>query len=213
MRTGIVGIALLVLAGAGAYELRARTARVDPAAAAAIQARMDAIPKTIGDWIGEDRDYDARQQDRTGSFAALHRMYRNAKTNETVAVLILAGPAQEIGAHDPNRCYVGAGYRPVGAAVRKSAPEGTLDGPCGYWIARFDTDTFPAASLQVLWAWSTDGRWIASDNARYDFVREPALYKIYISRRITAVDADEVDPTERLVTEFFPAVRTGLAAN
>jgi Protein of unknown function (DUF3485) len=213
MRPVIVGIALVLLAGAGAYEIRTRVGGVDPVVAGAVQANLDAIPKGFGDWTGEDRDYDAKQMDRTGSFASLHRLYRNAKTNESIAVLILAGPAQEIGSHDPNRCYVGAGYRPVGAAAKKTAPDAIPQGPCSYWAARFDTDTFPAASLQVVWAWSLDGRWVASDNARYDFVREPALYKLYVSRRLNATDADSVDPTENFLAEFFPAVRTSLAAN
>ncbi len=212
MRLAIVGIALVLLAGAGAYEIRTRTGGVDPVVAAAVQVKLDGIPKSFGDWIGEDRDYDAKQMDRTGSIASLYRLYRNAKTNESIAVLILAGPAQEIGSHDPNRCYVGAGYRPVGAAAKKTATEATPLGPCGYWVARFDTDTFPAASLQVAWAWSVDGRWVASDNARYEFVREPALYKLYLSRRLNAADPEGNDPTEVFLSEFFPAAQACLSA-
>jgi Protein of unknown function (DUF3485) len=213
MRLAIVGIALVVLAGAGAYEIRNRAGGVDPVVAGAVQAKLDSIPKSFGDWTGEDREYDAKQMDRTGSFASAHRLYRNVKTNESIAVLILAGPAQEIGSHDPNRCYVGAGYRPVGAAAKKIVPEAESMGTCSYWAARFDTDTFPAASLQVIWAWSLDGRWMASDNARYEYVREPALYKLYVSRRLNATDADAIDPTESFLAEFFPAVRASLTAN
>ncbi len=212
MRSAIVGIALVLLAGAGAYEIRTRAGGVDPVVAGAVQAKLDAIPKTFGDWTGEDREYDAKQMDRTGSFASMHRLYRNAKTNESIAVLVLAGPAQEIGSHDPNRCYVGAGYRPVGAAAKKTAADATPVGACSYWAARFDTDTFPAASLQVVWAWSVDGRWVASDNARYEFVREPALFKLYVSRRLNAADADAVDPTEGFLAEFFPAAQANLTA-
>lgn len=213
MRSAIVGIALVALAGAGAFEIRNRTGRADAVLVDAVQAKLDAVPKSFGDWVGEDREYDARQMDRTGSFASSHRLYRNAKTNETIAVLILAGPAQEIGSHDPNRCYVGAGYRPVGSAARKTLPEATPKGPCSFWTARFDTDTFPAASLQVNWAWSLNGLWVASDNARYDFVREPALYKLYVSRRLNAAAADSVDPTESFLAEFFPAVQAGFGSN
>ena len=212
MRAGIVGIALVIFAGAGTYEYRNRTNRIDPATASAVQSSLDQIPKVIGDWVGEDRDYDARQMDRTGSFASLHRLYRNKKTSETIAVLLLAGPAQEIGAHDPNRCYVGAGYRPVGVAVKKNAPDAIPNGSCSYWTARFDTDTFPAASLQVVWAWSRDGLWVASDNARFDFVQEPLLYKLYVSRRLVATDAETIDPTESFLNVFFPAVRSELSA-
>ncbi len=213
MRAIIVGIALIALVGAGSFELRNRAQRADPKVVESVQAKLEAIPKAMGDWTGEDREYDAKQMDRTGSFASSHRLYRNAKTNESIAVLILAGPAQEIGSHDPNRCYVGAGYRPVGSASRKTVPEATPKGPCSYWTARFDTDTFPAASLQVNWAWSLNGLWVASENARYDFVREPVLYKLYLSRRLNAASAESADPTEGFLAEFFPAAQGAMSSN
>lgn len=213
MRTAVLGMALIVLTGAGAYELRNRTSGADAQLVSQVQARLDAIPSAFGDWTSESREYDAKSMDRTGSFASLNRIYHNAKTNESIGILILAGPAQEIGSHDPNRCYVGAGYRPVGAAAKKTLPEATPAGPCSYWTARFDTDTFPAASLQVNWAWTLNGLWTASDNARYEFVREPVLYKLYVSRRINAAATDETDPTELFLSEFFPVVQEQLKIN
>ncbi len=213
MRSAIFGIALILLIAAGAWELSNRTARADSQIVKTVQSRLDSIPESIGEWKSEDQTYDERQMERTGSFAAFHRLYRKAKSNETISVLILAGPAQEIGSHDPNRCYVGAGYRPVGTAVKKILPDPTPLGTCSYWTARFDTDTFPSASLQVYWAWSLNGQWSASENARYEFVREPVLYKLYLSRRLSASNDETLLSTEEFLNEFVPEVQKCLSPN
>lgn len=214
MRAAVIGLAVVVLGGAGFLEMRNTSGRADGATIAAAREKLDAIPMAVGDWTGERQEYDAKQMDRTKSFAAASRVYRNAKTNEAISVLILAGPATDIGAHDPNRCYAGAGYRPVGSQARKEMPEATPTGPCSYWSARFDTDTFPAVSLQVNWAWTLDGLWAASDDARYEFGRQPTLYKLYVSRRLNALatTAAAADPTEDFLTAFFPAVQAVLKA-
>lgn len=212
MRAAVIGVALVVLCGAGFLEVRNTTHRADAAAASAVQAKLDAVPMTVGGWAGEKLEYDAKQMDRTKAFAALHRAYRNPKTNEVVSVLILAGAAADVGVHDPTRCYAGAGYRPVGSQQKRPI-DPDAGGRCAVWTARFDTDTFPAVSLQVNWAWSLDGVWAAAEDARYEFGREPVLYKLYVSRRLNTVAAGPTptaDPTESFLAEFFPAVQDAL---
>ncbi len=214
MRAAVIGIAVVVLGGAGWLEVRNSSHRADAGMVAAVQEKLDAIPLVVGDWTGEKQDYEAKQLDRTGAFAAAQRVYRNAKTNDAVSVLVLAGPATDIGAHDPNRCYAGAGYRPVGSQQRREF-EPETGNRCSYWTARFDTDTFPAVSLQVNWTWSLDGVWTAAEDARYEFGRQPVLYKLYVSRRLNALAGgarSAADPTEAFLAEFFPAVQVVLQA-
>jgi hypothetical protein len=212
MRGAVIGVAILALCAAGGFELRNSTGRADEATIQETQAKLDAIPNAVGDWKGETLPNDPRQLERTGAFAVTSRAYRNPKTNEVFSVVVLAGPATEIGAHDPNRCYAGSGYRPVGSPAKKELAEATPKGKSGYWSARFDTDTFPAVSLQVNWAWTLDGVWVASDDARYEFVRQPVLYKVYVSRRLNALATNPTaaDPTEEFLAAFFPAVQENL---
>ncbi|QEL17216.1 exosortase-associated EpsI family protein [Limnoglobus roseus] len=212
MRAVVIGIAVVVLCGAGWLEVRTTSHRADATAIKAVQEKLDAVPLAVGDWKGEVQEYDSKRFDRTGAFAATSRVYRNAKTNEVVTALILAGAATEIGAHDPNRCYAGAGYRPIGPQQRRELDESVPGPHCTYWSARFDTDTFPAVSLQVNWAWSLDGAWTASEDARYEFGREPVLYKLYVQRRLNTLGggAQAADPTEGFLAEFFPAAQSVL---
>jgi hypothetical protein len=211
MRGLVILAAVVVLAGGGFYEVTNTLKKADAKTIAEAQAKLDAIPLTLGDWTGEVQQPDLKQADRAGAFALTTLFFKNEKLNEGVSVLILVGPSGEIGAHDPNRCYAGAGYRSVGTQERRDVVDETNVGS-SFWSARFDTDTFPAIALNVRWAWSLDGTWTAAENARYEFVREPVLYKIYASRRLnTLANASQAgDPTDDFLQKFVPAVRSAL---
>jgi hypothetical protein len=209
MRVIVFGLALLVLGAAGVFETKRSLNRIDPQTAAAIQARLDALPLTQGDWVGEKEPFDLKQLERTKADAHLNIIFRNTKTKEVISVLLLAGPADEIGAHDPNRCYAGAGFQRIGAPMVKNV----LGYGSSYWQARFDTETFPSQSIQVNWSWSTNGTWVASSDARYEFISQPTLYKLYLSRSLTANDAARTDdPVDQLLVQLLPALQPCMTA-
>jgi hypothetical protein len=209
MRLVVFGLAFLILGAAGVYETKRTLSRVTPQAAAAIQAGLDKMPLTFNDWVGEKVPFDMKQLERTKADAHLNVLFRNTKTKDVVSVLVLAGRADEIGAHDPNRCYAGAGFQRVGPAAVK----GISGQPSTYWQARFDTDTFPAQSIQVNWSWTTNGTWTASTEARYEFIGQPTLYKLYLSRNLTANDATRTDdPIDQLLVSLLPTLQPCLVA-
>ena len=127
MKFVAVAFAAIVLISAGVFQASQSWGKADAAVAEVVQAKLSAIPLAGKDWVGEDIDYDAKQLKQTQAVAHIHRVYRNAKTGDVISVLILAGDSREIGAHDPERCYDGAGYRPVGQRLRLLD---TPDGVC-----------------------------------------------------------------------------------
>jgi hypothetical protein len=211
MRWAVVGGAVAILVAAGAFEAVRAVRRADPESARRLQERLDAVPLAVGPWVGKPAEFDLRQLNQTGAVAHAFRVYTRPDSADEVQVLLLAGDPGDIGAHDPGRCYAGAGYRPVGGRARREVPDPA--GPASsYWSARFDADTYPAVAVQVAWAWTADGTWTASDDARLDFVGRPALVKMYVTRRLGAADgAGDDDPAHRFLTEFVPAARTALA--
>ena len=215
MKFVAVVFAAIVLISAGVFQASQSWGRTDAAVAEVVQAKLSAIPLSGKEWVGEDVDYDAKQLKQTQAIAHVHRVYKNAKTGEAISVLILAGDSREIGAHDPERCYDGAGYRPVGQRLRREMLDPTTAKESSYWSARFDTDTFPAVSLQVNWAWTLDGIWMAAEEARTEFVGQSVLYKMYATRRLVALDNAQKtnDTTEQFFVEFLPAVRKAIAGN
>jgi hypothetical protein len=209
MRIVVFGLAFVVLGAAGVFEAKRSFERVDPLAAAAVQAKLDALPLTQGDWVGELVPYDAKQLEQTKAVAHTNVLFRNPKTKETMSLLVLAGPPGQIGAHDPNRCYEGAGFQRVGAVVVKKL----VAANSSYWLARFDTDTFPAQSLQVSWMFTANGDWSASDDARQEFVFKPVLYKLYLSRNLTSAETNRTDdPIENLLSELLPSLKSCIAS-
>jgi len=175
-----------VLGAAGVAEVVHSRRRADPEAAQQVQAKLDAIPLTVGGWSGKVAEFNPQVIRQTNAVAHTYRVYSREKTGEVVDVLMLAGDPGDIGTHDPERCYGGAGVKPVGTRRRVGMSDPVTAQTMSYWSARFDTETFPAVSLQVIWAWTTDGNWNASDDARFEYVGRPVLYKLYVTRRVPA---------------------------
>jgi hypothetical protein len=208
-RNLIFALAFVALLGAGAFEYAQSRRRADPEAAQQIQAKLDTVPLSFGDWVGTTADFDAKVMKQTGAVAHLYRKYARAKSGDSVEILLLAGDPGEIGVHDPERCYGGVGFQPVGTRRRQSLSD-PLVGEHSYWSARFDAETFPATALQVCWGWSADGRWSAAEDARFEYLGQSTLYKIYATRRLNPSSTGTADPTADFLSDFLPAVRASL---
>ena len=69
------------------------------------------VPKSFGDWHGEDKPVDPNVKEKAGSVgAAVSRNYRNARTGERVDLWLIVGHARDISAHTPDICYPGSGF-------------------------------------------------------------------------------------------------------
>ncbi len=214
MKTIFVAVAAVALVGSGVFELTESFGRNNPEVAQKVQAKLDACPIVLPSWTSEALAFDEKQLAQTKAFAHLSRAYTNKTTGEILSLLVLAGEPDEIGAHDPERCYGGAGYRPVGTRQRKDLSAAQILLPVTYWSHRFDTDTFPANSLLVNWAWSTDGTWNAAEEARYEYVRQPVLYKLYLTQRLVpgAAPNSTRDSITEFLAEWAPSTHEKLSA-
>jgi hypothetical protein len=203
----IIGLAMLFVVAGGAveYARMGRSANTDQIAQA--RAKLKSIPLTIGEWKGVDEDFDARQLAVAEASGYCNREYIHQKTQEHVRILIICGSPSAIGAHDPTVCYGGSGFQQKkGEEILTIAAQDQKSD--AMWKAQFDTETLPAISLQVLWAWSSQGLWIASSNPRFEFANEPLLYKIYVSRQIGPREDPNRDPSVELLKELLPAIRS-----
>lgn len=208
----IVG-ALALLATAGVVEgLRSNRwgATEDVKAAAA---KLDGVPREFGPWVSTESPIEQRILDKAEAIGSVSRVYRNRNSGTELSVLLLCGPSGPIGAHTPDICYAGLGYKMIGGEISKPVkmPDGSTP---TYWSGRFEKDA-KESGLIVSWAWSTDGNWVASPNARRDFLLHNVLYKLYVSRGLTAAERDHkpaaADPTQDFLTDFLPEVKKALA--
>jgi hypothetical protein len=171
------------------------------ATAAEVRAKLDAVPATVAGWTSTPVPLREKDFKGTEAVAALSRQYLRPDGKVGVNVLVLAGPPGPLGAHDPETCFPGAGYKIVPGKTKRAVPGRAAE----FWSQRFDTSDVPPATVLVTWGWGADGQWAASDNARLDFAGRGLIYKLYLSRVVPPSAAvGGPDPTDEFLAAFLP---------
>ena len=104
-------LALLLLTGTGIV-YRAVASRLERIAkSVTLPVSLDAFPKEIGHWVGDNVPIPANIQRVAGNDAFVNRLYRNRVSNEWVNVYVAysAHPRTMLG-HRPRICYVAGGW-------------------------------------------------------------------------------------------------------
>lgn len=141
--------------------------------------RMKALPRSVGDWRGDDMDLDPGQVNRAGIQGHVLRRYTNARDGRRLTLMLACGRPGPIAVHTPDVCYGGAGYERVADPTREEVRSGQ------FWAAQFHTPgAARAMRLDVFWAWSAADGWRAASNPRLEYARRPALYKLYVIREV-----------------------------
>ena len=84
-------------------------------------ARLDGVPRTLGDWRGEEEPLDAADLQRSGIRGHFSCRYRNIVTGEKIWLLILCGRSGPISVHTPDICY-GEPALSAGGQYKKNVP-------------------------------------------------------------------------------------------
>jgi hypothetical protein len=174
--------------------------------------RLAALPLSVGEWDGQAQELDARQL-RVGSIRGyVMRQYVHRRTGETISVLIVCGRPGPIAVHSPEVCYGGAGYEQVAAKQPHSVRADALPEPADFWSATFQkTGAARPDQMRILWSWNATGKWTAAENPRFQFARHPALYKLYVTRRLAGADEPlDNDPAVEFLRLFLPQAQQAL---
>ncbi len=183
-----------------------KPSRGESAAAADVQARLDAVPLAFGDWAGTVNVIPPKHLQIAEAQAHLSRTYTHKSSRRSASVMLLYGEPGPLGAHTPETCYVGAGYRQLGAAVVRDLAGAEV------WAAKFETAGDAPVTLNVNWAWGTGDGWKASDNPRFDFAGHSRIYKLYVSDVVPRGEGPGRAPADDFVPAFLAEVRARLAA-
>ena len=209
MRFWPLGLIVIVFGGIGfANVMKAPPGQSNTALD--VQSRLDRLPLVIGAWKGTVTSIPEKELKIAEAQANLSRSYVNTTTKQAVSVLILFGEPGPLGAHTPETCYEGAGFRQLGnPTVRSLSNE-----PAEFWTTKFETGAFPPSTVQVTWGWGTDGVWKASQNPRFDFASQRLIYKLYVNRVIpSASDSNDKDPTNDFLIPFLKELQAGLTTS
>lgn len=190
-------VIVLAFGGLGVANLL-RSPAVAGIAAADAQARLDAIPLAVGSWSGTVQAIPEKQLKVAEAQASLSRVYRREGV-VPVQVMVLYGGPGPLGAHTPEVCYQGAGFRQLGQAKVKSLTNAKAD----FWHGEFERGDLGTAVLNVYWGWGAEGTWKASENARFDYAAYGTIYKLYASYAVPKsqrADTQAANPLD----EFLP---------
>jgi hypothetical protein len=174
----------------------------------AAAAKLQNVPTRFGRWSSTDNPIDAEILKKAEAVGSISRVYERDTDHAKLAVLLLCGRSGPIGAHTPDICYAGLGYKMNGREVKHTIGESS------YWTGRFEKQSGDS-NLMVSWAWGIDGTWVAAEQPRVEFVGRDALYKLYATRPMTSFERENTlggpDPTREFLQDFLPEVKKALA--
>jgi hypothetical protein len=172
-------LAFALLVGSGLVHGRLTDRWGTSSALAEAIVRLDRVPRSIGDWKGQDAKIDRKQIERAQIRGYLARKYRNERDGREIMILLVCGRPGPISVHTPDVCYAGAGYEAGSPPVPGSVATGGHR--TEFLTARFKkVDALVPETLDILWAWNARGDWQAPDNPRIGFASYQALFKVYL---------------------------------
>src|SRR5438128_10254718 len=97
----LIGAALFSGIVHGVWSDRWTTAQAPQEAAA----KLAGVPKTIGDWDGQEDPVDARELRISEASGILKRRYLNRRTGSVVSLMLVCGRPGPVCVHTPDACY------------------------------------------------------------------------------------------------------------
>ena len=182
---------------------------------------LDEIPKTIGPWKGEDGDLDPFIARKTGSTDYIMRRYTNNQTGAVLELLMLYGPAAEMGYHKPDACYPNAGYKLVGGGdVRPiQFSKNSEKRSVGFKHQVFQRGEGSLAERQqVYFVWKYSDTYALDLGQPSIFGRLPGMFKIQLSRGLAPSEsadgrANMANPCEDFLARLMPIFESKLTSS
>jgi hypothetical protein len=175
-------------------------------------ARLDDVPRTLGDWSGTDLVLSREEIDAARIAGYCYRLYENSRNRHAVQMLLVTGRPGPIAVHTPDVCFEGAGYGKVGPPTALALRYGAADDEAHLRTIRMrETEAAFPSEVRIFWTWLSAGSWQAPDNPRLTFSRRRALYKLYVLRARASGDVrPEDDPCAQFLKVLLPELDTAL---
>jgi hypothetical protein len=165
---------------------------------------LEELPESIEGWnLLRSSPLDERVKEMLQCSGSISRVYENATTGERIYVVVLLGPSGPIAVHTPEICYSSKDYRITAARQRWSLNEQEE-----FWDLRLKANDISGSPLRVLYGWTNDRHWHATQYPRFAFGGRPLLYKIQLAGPVP-VDQGR-DACQDFLTAFLPVLRERL---
>jgi hypothetical protein len=199
----VIALALLALSGLAHGLVTSRWHKSEALEMAL--ARVPDVPLTLGPWEGHDLETDPEVFAQARAEAYWMRNYQKGAAGPGVTAILMCGRAGPLAVHTPDVCYRGAGYEMAGPETRIEVPVAGAGEPAQLWTAVFRKEQPTGfGQLRLFWTWSAEGSWQAPGSPRLAFAGQPALYKLYVVREMTADEPLAGDPGLEFVGRLLP---------
>jgi hypothetical protein len=175
-------------------------------------ARMDRIPRTVGDWDGRDQPFDASDYPEEVYGVGQVRTYVERSGGHVLTSYLTCGLPGPLSIHIPTLCFRGIGFRLAGEQKRLTVGGEALARPAEFWYGDFANTDSPAPEyLRIFWSWRAGDVWSAPESPRRALARHPFAYKMYVIRKARAVGEPlKSDPAVRFLNLMIPACEESL---
>lgn len=200
---GLIIVALITLVS-GAIQGKVSNRWGPPTAMSDAAEKLEKLPKQFGDWEScDERRLDKETEQMLECTGHVSRRYVNQKTGEQVSIIVLVGPAGPISVHTPEICFSSREYKAY--KTREVIP---VDDENQLWGLNFRSIKLEAEQLVVYYGWSTGQKWVAADDARYDFAGAPYLYKIQLAGNVPLGSTGKsTDVCHTFLHDFLPELQ------
>ncbi len=183
--------------------------------------KLSEVPGTLGPWVGKDEELDPFIARKTGSTDYIMRRYTNSQTGAVLELLMLYGPAADMGYHKPDACYPGAGYkligggdlRPIGFKQDKDSRNVSLK-----HLVFQRGEGGLADRQQVYYTWRYSDTYATEIGQPSVFGRLPGMFKIQVARSLAPTEsadgrANAANPCEDFLSRLMPIFENKLGGN
>ncbi len=199
----IVIVSAVALTAVPAYvHGRYRNRWTEPVQMAALARKSREIPDHLGQWdlIGQGKPLPDAVREALELRGSVHKIYRHRQSGQTVALLVLVGPAGPLVRHPAEICY---GARANQLLDSETIQIGTHTALHRLKQLHFQSRAGRRESFLVAYAFGCGGRWDVPASPRMAYSGQPALMKLQV---VSDVDEDRIDQQRRELRAFLQAV-------
>ena len=171
-------------------------------------AKVEAIPQNFAAWeMKKAEEMEPYSLDQLQPAGYIQRLYVNRDSGAAVNVTVMVGMSGPIAVHTPEICYGGRDHQQLGPRQATSVPCAT-GGEETVWKTTFRMKGIDAQELNVYYAWSPGGHWVAAENPRFSYAMKPLLYKIQLASQVPSWRNDKAtDPGLQFLSDFLPVLQ------
>jgi hypothetical protein len=147
--------------------------------------------------------------------AALHGIYTNDQTGDSVIVAVLTGPSGPLSVHTPEICYSAADYELAGQRQEWTVLDKRGQSH-GLWTIYASSRHSTRPNLRVVYGWSLGDAWRAVRGPRFALAGVPVVYKLQLTgpardqQREPALSPGRDDPSHDFLARFLTEIQPRL---